>query len=180
MARLTVGITLLAFLAACGDGSNGPQEPAPDILGTYYGTWSFTFRYVATGAGQEILCPGSLIVTSQIPDGTFTGTWTQEATSSDCNEASGTLSGIVEPDGAITIVSLTSNGGGSGTTLEDYTEGNCVTTGFDDAYRGSGDGSTFEISYGISGDCGESGAVRWVTTFSGALATASQTATVSH
>lgn len=159
---------LMVALAACGgDEDTGPTDPPPDIVGSYEGNWSFSFTYTPAGNDQEILCPGAVSILMQRADGTFTGNWDQPFTGDDCSEASGTLAGIVEPDGAITIVALTSGGGGSGTTLEDATEGECVTTSVSNAYTGSADGSTFEISYTINGDCGQAGTVMWVTAFSG-------------
>jgi len=166
-------MSCLTILGACGGEATGPQEPAPDIVGVYDGSWSFKFDYTATGGDQEILCPGALTVVSQREDGTFTGTWTQEATEGDCNDAAGTLSGLVRADGSVTIVNLDANGGGGGSTLEELTSGQCVTTAYDPGYRGSADGGTFQISYAIYGDCGASGSVTWVTTFSGILGSGS-------
>lgn len=174
-ARTAPTATLLAILAlvlgACGgDDPAGPPQPTPDIVGSYQGDWTYILAYAPSGNDQDLVCPGTLTVDSQTPNGTFTGTWTQQLTSDDCNEAAGTLSGIVAPGGAITVVSLGSSGGGSGNTLEEVTEGECVATRIDDAYRGSADGSTFEISYAISGECGQDQAVSWVIAFLGVTA----------
>ena len=167
-AAATLFTTLVVLLGACGgDSSADPPQPAPEIEGPYRGDWTYILAYAPAGDDQDLVCPGTLTVVLQRADGTFTGTWTQQLTSDDCNEASGTLSGIVAPDGAITVVDLRSNGGGSGTTLEEVTDGDCVATRADDAYRGSADGSTFEISYAISGECSQDRAVSWVTAFLG-------------
>ena len=169
-------VGLLSLCACGGDDPAAPHQTAPHIVGSYQGSWTYILAYEPAGGDQDLVCPGTLTVDSQIPNGTFTGTWTQQHTSDDCNEASGTLAGIVEPSGAVTIVSLGSNGGGSGTTLEEVTGGECVSTRFDDAYRGSADGSSFEISYAISGDCGPNSAVSWVTAFSGVMTPSSSLA----
>ena len=167
----TLLVVLIALsLGACGgDDPAAPLPPAPNIVGAYQGVWRFILAYAPAGGDQDIICPGSLTVDSQSPDGTFTGSWNQQQSGADCNEASGTLSGLVASDGTITVVSLSSGEGGSGTTLEEVTEGECVATRFDDAYRGSADGDTFEISYAISGDCGQGREVSWVTSFSGIM-----------
>jgi len=169
-------VGLLSLCACGGDDPAAPHQTAPQIVGSYQGSWTYILAYEPAGGDQDLVCPGTLTVDSQIPNGTFTGTWTQQHTSDDCNEASGTLAGIVEPSGAVTIVSLSSNGGGSGTTLEEVTGGECVATRFDDGYRGSADGSSFEISYAISGDCGPNSAVSWVTAFSGVMTPSSSLA----
>lgn len=169
-------LALLVLSAACGDEDPaGPTGPPPDIVGSYEGNWSFRFTYTSSGAEDEILCPGVTNILTQRPDGTFTGTWTEQPAGEDCNESSGTLSGIVDPDGDVTIVSLVSDVPGGGTTLEEFTEGECVTTATGDAYRGEADGSTFRISYTIGGDCASGGSVEWVTTFSGTVGPASAT-----
>jgi hypothetical protein len=166
-----LGAALIALLAACGgDDPSGPTGSAPDVVGTYDGSWSFRFTYTSTGAEEEVICPGVLSIVLQRPDGTFTGTWAEQPEGEDCHESSGTLSGIIEPDGDVTIVSLKSDVVGGGTTLEEYTDGECATTSLADAYRGVADGSTFQISYTIAGDCGAVGPVEWVTTFSGLVA----------
>lgn len=170
-AAATLFTILVLVLGACGgDGPADPSQPTPDIVSPYQGDWTYILAYAPAGDDQDLVCPGTLTVDSQTPNGTFTGTWTQQLTSDDCNEASGTLSGIVAPDGAITVVSLSSNGGGSGSTLEEVTEGECVATRIDDAYRGSADGNTFEISFAISGECSQDRAVSWVTAFLGVTA----------
>ena len=179
-ATTTLLLIFILSLGACGgDDPAAPHQTAPHIVGSYQGNWTYILAYEPAGGDQDLVCPGALTVDSQIPNGTFTGTWTQQHTSDDCNDASGTLAGIVEPDGAVTIVSLSSNGGGSGTTLEEVTGGECVATRFDDAYRGSADGSSFEISYAISGDCGPNTAVSWVTAFSGVMTPSSSLAVLS-
>jgi hypothetical protein len=169
--RAGLGVALIALLVACsGDDTSGPSEPAPDVIGTYEGDWSFRFTYTSSGGEEEVICPGALSIVIQKPDGTFTGTWTEQPEGEDCNESSGTLSGIIEPGGEVTIVSLKSDVDGGGTTLEEYTDGECATTGAADTYRGVADGSSFQISYTIVGECGAAGPVEWVTTFAGLAA----------
>ena len=166
------GALLLALLAACGgDEPGGPAEPPPDIVGSYAGNWSFRFTYTSSGAVDEVICPGVTDILMQRSDGSFAGTWSEQAEGEDCNESSGTLSGIVESDGDVTIVSLVSDVPGGGTTLEEFTGGECVTSSSGDAYRGEADGNTFRISYTIGGDCAGGGSVEWVTTFSGTVST---------
>jgi hypothetical protein len=155
-------------LGACGgDDPAGPSQLIPDIVGSYQGDWTYILAYAPPGGDEDLVCPGTLDIASQTRGGTFAGAWTQFLTSEDCNEASGTLSGIVAPGGAITVVSLSSDGGGSGGTLEEVTGGECVATRFDDGYRGSSGDGSFEISYAISGECGSGQAVSWVTEFAG-------------
>jgi hypothetical protein len=160
---------LLAFpLGACGgDNPAGASEAIPDIVGLYQGNWTYVLAYNPPDGDEDLVCPGTMAIASQTPNGTFTGAWTQLNSSEDCNEASGTLSGVVAPGGAITVVSLSSDGGGAGSTLEEVTGGECVATRFDDGYRGSAGGGSFEISYAISGECGQGRAVSWVTAFAG-------------
>jgi len=166
----TLLLMLIISVGACaGDDSSAPDEHTPYIVGSYQGAWHSILAYAPAGDDQDIVCSGALSVDSQDPDGTFRGAWTQRSSGEDCNEVSGTHSGVIRPDGAVTIVSLSLNGGGSGTTLEELTEGECVATRRDDAYRGSADGSAFEISYAISGECGAGGEVSWVTVFSGTV-----------
>lgn len=166
----TLYMMLVVSVCACsGDDPAAPDEQTPYIVGSYEGTWHSILAYAPAGDDQDIVCPGALSVDSQGRDGTFTGAWTQRTGSEDCNEVSGTLSGVVGPGGEITVVSLSSNGGGSGTTLEELTEGKCLATRWDDTYRGSANGSAFEISYAISGDCDAGTEVSWVTVFSGTV-----------
>ena len=161
---------LIISMSACGgDDPSAPDEQFPYIVGSYQGAWHSILAYAPAGDDQDIVCPGALSVDSQGRNGTFTGAWTQLSGSEDCNEVSGTLSGVVSPGGAVTIVSLSLDGGGSGTTLEELTEGECVATRRDDAYRGSADGSSFEISYAISGECASGAEVSWITAFSGSM-----------
>ncbi len=168
----TLPMILIISICACGgDAASAPDEQTPDIVGSYQGAWHSILAYSSAGCDQDIVCPGAVSVDSQGRDGTFTGAWTQQNSSDDCNDVSGTLSGVVAPGGAVTIVSLSLNGGGSGTTLEELTEGQCVATRRDDAYRGSANGSAFEISFAISGDCGAGREVSWVTVFSGNMVT---------
>lgn len=164
-------IFLISICACGGDTTSEPDEQTPYIVGSYQGAWHSILAYAPAGGDQDIVCPGAVSVDSQGRDGTFTGAWTQQNNSDDCNDVSGTLSGVVAPGGAVTIVSLSLNGGGSGTTLEELTEGQCVATRRDDAYRGSANGSSFEISFAISGDCGAGREVSWVTVFSGTMVT---------
>jgi len=167
-------MTLILALGACaGDDPAAPPVSTPSILGSYQGAWAYILAYDPPGGDQDLVCPGALTVASQVPNGTFTGTWTQQLTSEDCNSATGTLAGIVSPNGAITVVSLSQDGGGSGTSLEDVTGGECVATRFDDAYRGTADGTGLQISYAISGECGGSRAVSWISSFSGTIAVSS-------
>ena len=160
-------VLILSICACGGDAPSAPDEQTPYIVGSYQGAWHSILAYAPAGDDQDVVCPGALSVDSQSPNGTFTGEWTQQNSSENCNEVYGTLSGIVGPDGSVTVVSFSLNGGGSGTTLEELTEGNCVATRRDDAYRGSANGNAFEISYAISGDCGAGTEVSWVTAFSG-------------
>jgi len=167
----TLLMILIVSICACGgDDASAPDEQTPYIVGSYEGAWHSILAYAPAGGGQDVMCPGVVSVDSQGRDGTFTGAWTQRNGSEDCNDVSGTLSGVVAPGGAVTIVSLSLDGGGSGTTLEELTEGQCVATRRDDAYRGSANGSAFEISYAISGDCSANREVSWVTVFSGTTA----------
>ncbi|MCL7960701.1 MAG: hypothetical protein M8861_10940 [marine benthic group bacterium] len=168
-ARTVLMVLILSICACGGDDSSAPGEETPYIVGSYQGAWHSILAYAPPGDDQDVVCPGALSVDSQGPNGTFTGAWTQRSAGENCNEVSGTLSGIVSPGGAVTVVSLSVDGGGSGTTLEELTDGNCVATRRDDAYRGSADGTAFEISYAISGDCGAGTEVSWVTVFSGTL-----------
>jgi hypothetical protein len=167
-------ILMISICACGGDDPSAPDEQTPYIVGSYQGAWHSILAYAPAGDDQDIVCSGALSVDSQGRDGTFTGAWTQRNSSEVCNEVSGTLSGIVGPGGAVTVVSLNSNGGGSGTTLEELTEGKCVATRRDDTYRGSANGSAFEISYAISGDCGAGREVSWVTVFSGTAGSSSR------
>ena len=171
--RMLLAVFTFSVCACGGDDPSAPDEQTPYIVGYYQGAWHSVLAYAPAGNDQDVVCPGALSVDSQGGDGTFTGTWTQRNGSENCNEVSGTLSGIVSPGGAVTVVSLSVDGEGSGTTLEELTEGNCVATRRDDAYRGSADGSAFEISYAISGDCGEGTEVSWVTVFSGTAGSSS-------
>ena len=121
-------IQVISICACGGDDPSAPDQQTPYIVGSYEGAWRSILAYAPVGDDQDIVCPGALSVDSQGQDGTFTGAWTQRSSSEDCNEVSGTLSGVVGPGGAVTVVNLSLNGGGSGTTLEELTEGECVAT----------------------------------------------------
>ena len=110
--RRTALILLLAVLAACG-GDRTVMEPAPaDALGTYEGSWTFTFTVVATGDTESVACPGSMAISSQSGN-EFSGRYAVAAVEA-CQAVSGTIAGVISDDGVINFDLHVSSNGSSG------------------------------------------------------------------
>lgn len=149
-----LGVALLACLVsviACGGGEPaGPGEPTTaDLLGLYSGTWHNRASVPSTGLEAESICPGSVIVSDQGPDGSLTGSWTQIG-NPECAAASGTLVGSVTADGALTISEFVN---ATSPSLEEATQGRCAYLAERDPFTGTADGSKFEISRSAVADC---------------------------
>ena len=97
--RLVVAAVLALAAVSCGD--DGPATP-PDLTGTY----SATFTYVMTGDIEALdSCDGSVIIDQQTA-GSFSGSFSIQAPGCEAGEAAGTLSGVVDTDGSISVDDL--------------------------------------------------------------------------
>jgi hypothetical protein len=136
---LAVAIAAIA-LPACG-GDDGVT--APDATGNY------AVNYTVIIGDFTFLCPGTFNITDQ-SDGSFSGNYNSPATQ-DCPPASGTFSGTVQENGAITIPGF----------FEDFLEldedPSCGVTGGNSTMQGtlSGDAisaaATAEVTCTING-----------------------------
>jgi hypothetical protein len=96
---LVVAVVLALAAVSCGD--EGPATP-PDMTGAY----SATFTYVMTGDIEALdSCDGSIVIDQQT-GGSFSGSFSIQAPGCDTREATGTLSGVIDTDGNISVGDL--------------------------------------------------------------------------
>lgn len=94
-----VGVVLALAAVSCDD--DGPDTP-PDMTGSY----SASFTYVMTGDIEALdSCDGSLVVDQQT-GGSFAGSFSIPSPGCDAGEAAGTLSGVVDTDGNLSVDNL--------------------------------------------------------------------------
>ncbi len=97
--RLVVAAVLALAAVSCGD--DGPATP-PDMTGAY----SATFTYVMTGDIEALdSCDGSMIIDQQT-GGSFSGSFSIQAPGCEAGEAAGTLSGVVDSEGNLSVDDL--------------------------------------------------------------------------
>jgi len=161
-----VGIaTVGLLLVGCGGGDGGPTGPeAPDMRGSYAGTWTLEARVVTTGETASLFCPGTVTITSQSGGG-FSGSFLIQG-AGDCDDDSGTIEGVIRADGGLTLT--VDIPGGDPNAFEDLT--GCVTISGDSAFNGIATGSSISFDASFTTDCPTTAGVlriRWTVGFQG-------------
>lgn len=150
---LAFAFVLMVLPTACSGDDSGPTGPSaptiPNIVGNYSGTWNNRVTVPSTGEQVRVFCPATASITNQGPNGGFTGTWTQ-GTNADCDAGSGSLAGSVSAGGAMTVTQFSNV---NALTIEEATGGQCTFISGADAFAGTANGSTFEMTTTAVADC---------------------------
>lgn len=139
--RLAIAVCAAALTGACGGGDSTGPGNAPNLRGTFAGTWSLTFTNTSTGQSFSAVCPGTVTVSSQSGE-SFSGSFIIQGSGGCTETVTGTVSGAIRVDGGLNFgIQIP---GGNPNEFEDIT--GCQFQSGDQQFNGTLSGNTLSVS----------------------------------